>query len=481
MQAASLWCRALLVVIVSWASACSDDETKAEDASTPAADGGAGEPDASSSGRADASTETAESVEGADNLAAIPDDEALPIVFVHGFAGSAQQFQSQAQRFVMNGYPAERLRAYEHDGVATDIPGFVAGLDEMIDEARETFGTEKVFLMGHSRGTAVSSQYLSDAARAAKVEKYVALDGAGCEGVSVPCVAPAQTTNTRPGQTDPLPGQKHVEVATSKESFVVQFKHFFGREPKLIDIVKQNAPVVISGRAVNFPANTGREGITLEHWELDENGKRVGSDPKAKFELGADGAWGPVTVDPDKHYEQVLLSPDMPNQHHFYAQPFLRSSQFVRLLSGPADADSRVHTNTSEHHAALVLIRMREWTGDDKVEVSTKSESGDQEAKNIITADVGNAASMRPPISIFVHDDTATPEVSSLLLLDWFPMQPFQTGVDLFIPANETPDGTITLLNIPRGDTAKPQTIRIPNWASSKHTLTVMFDDYPRD
>lgn len=480
MQAASLWCRALLVVVVSCAFACGDDEIDSDAALGQGSDGGARESDASSADKVDSSTATSEVAEGTDDLAPLPDDEALPIVFVHGFAGSAQQFQSQAQRFVMNGYPAERLRAYEHDGVATDIPGFVAGLDEVIDEVREKFGTEKVFLMGHSRGTAVSNQYLSDSARAAKVEKYVALDGAGCEGITVPCVAPAQTTNMRPGQTHPLPEQKHVEVATSKESFVVQFKHFFGREPELIDIVKQKKPVVISGRAVNFPANTGREGITLEHWELDDNGKRVGSEPKATFELGADGVWGPVTVDPDKHYEQVLISPEG-NEHHFYAQPFLRSSEFVRLLSGPADSDSRVHTNTSDQHAALVLIRMREWTGDDEIEISTKSESGDQDAKNIITADIGNAASMRPPISIFVHDDKATPEESSLSLLDWFPMQPFQTGVDLFIPASETPDGTITVVNIPRGDTEKPQTIRIPNWASSKHTLTVMFDDFPRD
>lgn len=493
MPRASMWCRGLLVTLVScpvWVTACSDDETDSQSGPSSTSDAGpsqadaaaASERDASLASRADsATTNETETRDGSDDLAPIPDEEALPLVFVHGFAGSAQQFQSQAQRFVMNGYPAERLRAYEHDGVSTDIAGFVAGLDAVIDEVRETFKTEQVFLMGHSRGTAVSGQYLSDDARAAKVAKYVALDGAGCEGIAVPCAAPAQTTNMRPGQTDPLPGQKHVEVATSKESFVVQFKHFFGREPKVIDIVRQKKPVVISGRAVNFPANTGREGVELEFWELDEQGKRVGDQPKATFELDADGKWGPITVDPTKHYEQVLIAPDTPNQHHFYSQPFLRSSEFVRLLSGPADSDSRVHTNTSDHHAAIVLMRQREWTGDDKVEVSTQSDSGDQEAKNIITADVSSAANARPPISIFLHDDTATPEDSSLSLLDWFPMQPFQTGVDLFMPASETPDGTITLVNIPRGDTERPQTIRVPNWASSKHTITVMFDDFPRD
>ena len=43
--------------------------------------------------------------------------------------------------------------------------------------------------------------YLSDPARAAKVAKYISEDGAGCASITVPCIAPAQATNTRPGQT----------------------------------------------------------------------------------------------------------------------------------------------------------------------------------------------------------------------------------------------------------------------------------------
>lgn len=59
----------------------------------------------------------------------------LPIVFVHGFAGSAQQYESQAMRFAANGYPLERISAYENDGSGMDIEGFAAGLDGAIDQA----------------------------------------------------------------------------------------------------------------------------------------------------------------------------------------------------------------------------------------------------------------------------------------------------------------------------------------------------------
>jgi pimeloyl-ACP methyl ester carboxylesterase len=414
--------------------------------------------------------------DGTDPLPPLADDVALPIVFVHGFSGSAQQFTSQAMRFVANGYPSERLRAYEHDGAGMAGASFVEGTDAMVDEARATFGTDQVFLIGHSRGTSVSSMYLSDPTRAAKVAKYIALDGAGCASITVPCISPAQTTNTRPGQTHPIPGQRHVEVATSKESFAAQFEFLFGKAPKVLDIVKQRAPVEISGRAVNSPANTGLEGSSLEIWELaSDTGMRAKDKPLAKLEIPASGDWGPVTVNPDKHYELVLSPKDSPYRHHFYEQPFLRSSQFVRLRSGPPDSASRMNSNKGADHATVTVLRMREWTPEDVLEVSTKSKSGDQDAHNVIS----DASNNR--IALFLHDDAATPRTSSLALLPWFPEQAFQTGVDIFMPASDEPNGTITLTNLPRGDTSKPQTLRVPNWSSTDHNISVMFRDFVQD
>ncbi len=412
---------------------------------------------------------------GTDPLPPMPEEVALPIVFIHGFSGSAQQFTSQAMRFVANGYPSDRLRAYEHDGAGMAGVDFVAGADAVIDEVRAKYGTAQVYLIGHSRGTSVSSMYLSDPARAAKVAKYISEDGGGCANISVPCIAPAQSTNMRPGQTHPLPGQRHVEVATSKESFAAQFEFLFGKRAGVLDIVKQRAPVEISGRAVNVPANTGREGALLDVWELEtETGLRAEDEPIAHFEIPASGDWGPVTVDPDKHYEFVLSLRDSPYQHHFYEQPFLRSSQFVRLRTGPPDSQARMHTNTGDKHASITVSRMREWTRDDVLEISTKGASGDREPRNVIS----DASENR--IAIYLHDDTATPGESSLALLPWFPEQAFQTGVDVMMPASDPPDGTITIRNLPRGDDSLPQVIRVPNWSSTDHNVSVLLSDFPR-
>jgi hypothetical protein len=234
---------------------------------------------------------------------------------------------------------------------------------------------------------------------------------------------------------------------------------------------------VISGRAVNFPANTGRAGTKLEIWTIAaDSGMRVGSKPLASFTLDADGKWGPATVDPEAHYELVLSTSDSPTRQHFYSQPFLRSSEFVRLLSGPPDAPSRLNTNAGDGHAALIVLRMREFTPEDVLEVSTASKAGDQPARNVISDATG-----ADNISIYLQDDAATPAQTTLALLPYFPDQPFQTGVDLFMPASDTPNGTITLKNLPRGDASKPQTLNVPNWASTNHTVMVVFNDYPQD
>ena len=399
------------------------------------------------------------------------DKSILPIVFVHGFAGSASQFDSQAQRLVANGYPADKLSAFDHDGAGLDIPGFADQLDVVIEEVLKKFNVSQIYLIGHSRGTSVSNTYLENPERAKKIAKVVLLDGRPC-GTIVPCDAPNQVS---------LPGQAHVEVATSKESFKRWYKFLFDKEATVLDIVKQDGPVEISGRAVNFPANTGRKGQTLEVYEVAQaTGVRVGNAVKS-FTIPESGEWGPVTVDPDKYYELVLTSETAGAYQHFYFQRFLRSTKFVRLLSGPPDSPSRVNTNAGPAHAALTLIRMREWYGPgtagktpDELKITVKGgPGGDVEVANAITPDVATNR-----IALYLHDDAATPKMTTLKPLPYFPSQPFQTGLDVYVPASDPPNATISVTNIQRGETGKPQVLNMPNFASDKHTLMVSFADF---
>lgn len=478
--------QALFFCLISLAVGCSNEET-----AKPDGEGDDGETDAGSDAAQDgpgSDIDGAETDAGSDAAqdspdlsdGTIPDEIALPIVFVHGAAGSAQQYASQAMRFAANGYPQERIVAYDHDGQGFDVERFLPGLDEFVDATLEQFGVEQVYLVGHSRGTMTSSMYLSDPDRLAKVAKYISLDGGPCSAdLTIPCINPNQAM---------LPGQKHVEVATSKECFEIQYEFLVGEAPRIVDIVNQSSPVVLKGRAVNFPANTAREGATLEFWEVDpETGRRTQDEPIDSFEIGADGFWGPVTVSPDKHYELLLYSLETGLYHHFYPQPFLRTSYLERLLSGPPDSPSRQNSNLGEGHTAITAMRMREWLPSDILEVSEESDSGDLDKINVITEDnvpppaAASSIGIGEPIAIFLQDGAATPQQTTLELLPWFGDQFFQTGIDVYMPAADPPDGTITLTNMPRGDTSKPQTLVVPNWPSDVHTVMAVFSDFPQE
>ena len=290
---------------------------------------------------------------------------------------------------------------------------------------------------------------------------------------TLPCLAPTQEI---------IVGQAHVEVATSAESFAMQYEFLMGEAPEIVDIVPQKEPVTISGRAVSFPANTGRADTKLEIWELDGTGHRASDEPHATIELPEDGSFGPVMVDSRKHYE-LSLSAATGSTHHIYMQRFLRDSQLVRLLSGDAMSPTRTNTNTSDDHSSIIAIRMREWYATDDgrlegnesdiLEISVSGgDANEVEATNVMQRFVA------------MDDWRASPrrrgdsKESSFLAPPYFSSQAFQSGIDFYMPASEAADGTITITNIPRGDTEKPQTLRVPNWRSSAHAVTVQFADF---
>ena len=421
---------------------------------------------------------------------------ALPIVFVHGFAGSAAQYASVAKRFVSNGYPADRIRAFEYDSSAS-IAAVPAALDAMIDAVRAEFGVARVNLVGHSLGTTVSGIYLSVPARAAKVARYVGVDGASSAncGVTDPnldCMGIFRGSAGNVGGNNVYFNgtQSHVEAATSAQSFAAQFQFFTGQAPGTMLILPEPpGQVEVAGRAVNFPQNTGADGAILAIWEVDAaTGTRTDAEPVATIRIGASGEWGPVSINGQQHYEFELLRPDSATVQHLYYQPFLRDDYWVRLLSSPPTSAIVGNTVTGPDHAAAVVIRNREWwTTDpaghkDTLEISTTSASrGDQTAVNALQNVTGNALGVSTtPVGIHVHDNPAD-GVSSLALIPFFASQAFQSGADVYMPATEPPDGTITFQSAPRGDASRVQVVNVPNWASSAHRITVNFNDYVQD
>ncbi len=422
----------------------------------------------------------------------------LPIVFVHGGAGSGAQYASVAKRFESNGFPADRIRTYEYDSSsAAAIAAAPAGVDKLIDELRAEYGVDRVDLVGHSLGTTVSTTYLSTPARAAKVARYVGVDGRSipscaaldpelkCLGIFRGSTGNVDNNNVYFNGT-----QSHVEAATSPESFAAQYRFFLGKDPETTLILPEPpGQVELAGRAVNFPQNTGVDGGTLLIWEVEAaTGRRTDPEAVATIDLDASGNWGPVKINGQQHYEFELLRPDTPTVQHLYYQPFLRSDYLVRLLSSAPNSPIVLNTKTGPNHAAAVIIRNREWwtthtpDNEDILQISTTSASHGNQGpvpvlQNVISDGVAVGVS---PVGIHVHDNPVD-GVSSLALIPFFATQAFQTGVDVYMPAAEPPDGTITFRSAPRGDTKRPQVLNVPNWASSGHRISVNLNDYVQD
>jgi len=429
---------------------------------------------------------------------ALASEALLPIVFVHGSAGSAAQYASVAKRMVSNGYPAHLIRAFEYDSSSGPaVIGAPAALDAFVDHLRTELGVARVNLVGHSLGTTVSTTYLSVPARAAKIAHYVGVDGrsiADCKALDpgLECLGIFRGSAGAVGPNNVYFNgtQSHVEAATSQESFAAQYQFFTGRAPQTTLILPEPpGQVEIAGRAVNFPQNTGVDGGTLLIWQIDpRTGHRVDAEPEAAIEIGADGAWGPIPVNGQQHYEFELLRPDSATALHAYFQPFIRSDLWIRLLSAPPGSATLVNTATGPNHAAAVIIRNREWWTThpggpaDAIEIATASASRGVQApvnalQNVISDGIAVGQSA---IGVHVHDNP-TDQFSSLAPIPFFGSVSFQNGADVYMPAAEPPDGTITFSIIPRGDVFRPQVVNTPNWTSDRHRISINANDYVQD
>lgn len=398
-----------------------------------------------------------------------------PIIFVHGGAGSAAQFESQAMRFASNGYTG-KIAALEYDSsfsieTLTDVQN---RLDALIDVIRTETGADKVHLVGHSLGTFVSRGYMATPARAAKIAKYINIDaGTGSAPTGVPTLAiwagmgtPGRSITGATNVT--IANQYHVEVATSAEGFAEMYKFLTGDNPVTTMIVPEPCDQIkLAGRAVFFPLNTGVAG-TLEIWEVNsDTGARIGAVPKATYTLGADGSWGPFDARGGQNYEFVILREGL-RPHHFYFEPFIRSSYFVRLNTSPPGGVGE-YMDQSSRHSNLVITRNMEFR------------SGD--FYDILEVNGYNVLTPLTPISkwligMFVYDQYADGLDNLTGPIPYYHGRAFLSGVDLYVPGAEPPNGTIPIVLTSRSGGGQKQIINVPNWASSHHAISVQFNDY---
>ena len=405
-----------------------------------------------------------------------------PIVFVHGFFGSGSQYETPARRFASNGYPARYVEAHEYDSTfaTTTVADVQNALDARIDRLLRETGADKVDLVGHSLGTAVSQSYLnSSPARAARVAHYVNLDGATATALpgGVPTLAiwgEGNDARSITGATNVhLSDESHTQTVTSAPSFAAQFEFLTGHKPRTTLVLPQLGHVELAGRAVLFPSNAGAEGAILRVYQVNpRTGRRVGRGPVATQTLGADGAFGPIRANGWASYEFELRRTNSNNVHHLYFQPFRRSDRLVRLLTSLPNTGLDLLTEHSDRHVNLIVTRNKEWWGDQGAGSDTLEING----TNVLSA--ATAPRTKRSIAVFAFDagldGVSHPDASIPALA----MLPFITGVDLFVPAANPPAGVVRLASRQRGANGATDVVNVPNWPSSTDRVSVQFNDY---
>ena len=414
--------------------------------------------------------------EGVDPLPPLPDDVALPIVFVHGFAGSAQQYESQAMRFVANGYPQDRIVAYDHDGAGRR----------------------------HRRRTPTAWTEVIDA-DARGVRRRAGVPGRPLPGdlrVDAP-TWPIRRGRPRSPSTSPSTARRaptwcpasRRRRPTSPASPTSRW-----RRPGVL-----RRPVRVPGgggarggrhRPAAGPGRALRPSRQLpgQHRPGGRHARHLGDRPRHRVRASATSRtpasrWprtarsGPSRSSRGATTSTCSPPPDSPVQHHLYLQPYVRSSELVRLLSSDPDGDTRANTNTGDDHSPSSPSACASGTPpttpiSPATRPTCSRSASDDEAPVERAGRLRRQRRHRPaPPRRRGHaggDDARRPAV----LLD--PAVPERRRR---VHACGGPAGRHHHRHrtSPRGTPTAPQTLNVPNWPSSTHSISVVFTDYPVD
>ena len=410
--------------------------------------------------------------------AGILEDEPTPVIFVHGNSGSAQQFETNAMRLTSNGFPQNRIFAYEYGtGVSTNDVA-IADLDGFIADVKARTGSDQVDILAHSRGTTVMHSYLATPERAASVRSYVNFDGRTSEtppgGVRTLAVwgEGDQTRAIGGAENVYFANKAHTEVTTSAEAFTEVFEFLAGEKPDTTDVIPEKpSKVTVKGRAMVFPDNIGIDGGTLRVFEVDaKTGQRTANKPIHQQPIDASGNFGPIKVDGKTRYEFEITRAGESTIHN-YPEPFERDDHFYRVLTAPILNPS---IERSPGSVSIAVTRMREFWGD----------QADPKANDKLQFDgfnVSNAAitpRARRVLAVFNFDKNSDGASDTSASLPPFSQIGFLTAVDNFMASSPDASGSIAVKETMRKPHAFTRTTNVPDWPSDAHTVSVYFKDY---
>jgi hypothetical protein len=410
--------------------------------------------------------------------------ERRPVLFVHGFESAGSNFASQAMRFESNGYKPSWVMELDYNSTAA--VGNQSEVDKQIEEAIATLkqrtGRSQVDVIAHSEGTSVMYNYLAEGEKAAErresVARYANIDGQE-KNPGVPTLALwagrcGDATCSKPerhmegAENVTIPNATHVQTSTASQSFQQIYK-FFRRSLPAHDIVPQKGKILLAGKALEFPQNTGLIGDTVQIWPVDSNGARTTTTPLASIEITdgstGGGAWGPVTAKTGQRYEFALVQPS--RTVHVYMEPFVRSDYAIRLLGSAAIEN---YTGKNPGSTGAVMIRYKEYWGNQPGENDELLING----LNVCTATL--CPWEKEVNAFFAFNWEGKPETT----LNEDPVlskPPFLQGAQVYIPASTPPNATVSYQLNSRGG-GGVRTLNIPNWEGTTSQVEIFWNDF---
>jgi pimeloyl-ACP methyl ester carboxylesterase len=419
---------------------------------------------------------------GAMTLAAVPAADAStyerrPVLFVHGFESAGSNWATQSMRFESNGYPHLWVEELDYDSTAA--VGNHEEVDKQLDEAITSLkvrtGKSQVDVVGHSEGTSVMYSYLTEgekaAERRASVARYVNLDGQK-SNPGVPTLAlwagrgaPGRSMEGATNVT--IPNQTHVQSSTSSQSFQEIFKFFRNKLPKHDLVATKN--ILLAGKALEFPQNSGLAGDTVQVWPVNSNGVRTSTTPIASFSITdistGGGAWGPVAAKAGVRYEFALVKPG--KTIHVYFEPFVRSDYAIRLLGSlPIEQ----HTGSSPKSSGGLMLRYKEYWGDQPGENDELLVNG----LNVCTAALCPVSKL---VNAYFAFNWENKEESSLNPDPVLSALPFIQGAQVYVPGSSPTNATVSYQLKSRGG-GGVRTLNIPNWEGTTDQVSIYWNDF---
>jgi len=398
------------------------------------------------------------------------DDGFLPVIMMHGFLGSGDTYANHFMRFTSNGYCADRLFVFDWNSLDADA-NTTAQLDDFINNVLAQTSATQVNLAGHSAGGGVGYDYLADATRAEKVNRYVHIGSfqqaqpAGAEG-EVPTLNLYSTADEVveggdiPEATNvALTDADHYEVATNEASFQAIYTFLNdGTEPQTTSITTEESPT-ISGKALSLGENTPLSGASVKIYTTDATtGFRMSETPDATFTTNSNGEWGPYQAQAGMTYEFFVESTDAADrQVHYYREPFIRSNSLVylRTLPSPSSlAGLALYTLPADDDQSVVAVFSSAKAivhGRDELIVNDLTLSTEQ-----------YASSDQTTIAMFLYENGD--QMTSGDPVGLFGQFPFLNGADMYFPASEP--ATITIKYNGRE-------LNLRNWASASEGVIV--------